>query len=400
MIDFNPDLNAPPILSETIQLAINLIERPSVTPLDEGCQALIAQRLANKGFKIQNLPFGEKEAKVQNLWATHSAPNSDSTHEVFCFVGHTDVVPAGNLEQWSTPPFKPVIKEGYLYGRGSADMKGSVASMVVALENFVTKHPNHKGTVAILLTSDEEGPSIYGIKAVVEHFKAIKQPITWAVVGEPSSEKTLGDIIKNGRRGSLSAHLTIHGKQGHIAYPHLAINPIIVALPALKALTEYKWDEGFESFPPTQFQISNIHSGTGANNVIPANMDIDFNFRFSPKSEPKALQQTVEQILNKHQLNYTLKWSLSGMPFFTSENAPLIKATIESLKEAGYTPSLSTGGGTSDGRFIFNLGSEIIELGPVNATIHQVNECVKVEDLNTLTSLYENIMKKMCSNPS
>lgn len=383
-------------LSDTLELAIELIKRPSVTPHDEGCQALIAHRLAQNGFTIESLPFGVGKNRVENLFATHRSNSQDRTDEpVLCFIGHTDVVPAGDLAQWDSHPFEPTIKNGYLYGRGAADMKGSVASMVVAAEHFVHHMPHHKGTVALLLTSDEEGPSIYGIRAVVEHFKKINQKITWAVVGEPSSQSTLGDTLKNGRRGSLGGTLTIHGKQGHIAYPQLANNPISLALPALNELIHHVWDEGTPLFPPTQFQISNIQSGTGATNVIPGTLTLSFNLRFSPQLTPEAIQETLETILSHHGLQYTLHWQLSGLPFFTEEHKPLIQATIAVLKEQGIAPELSTAGGTSDGRFVVTLGAEVVELGPVNQTIHQVNECVKIADLDKLTLIYQKLLEKL-----
>lgn len=382
------------MMSKTLELAIDLIQRPSITPKDEGCQDLIAQRLSESGFHIQSLPFGEGDDQVQNLWVTHSS-SSNSSEPVLCFVGHTDVVPTGNLAQWDSPPFEPTIKNEYLYGRGSADMKGSVASMVVAMEAFVKEHPDHKGTIALLLTSDEEGPSVYGVRAVVEHFKKINQKITWAIVGEPTSQLTLGDTLKNGRRGSLGGTLTIHGKQGHIAYPHLANNPISSCLPALNELTQHVWDQGSHHFPATQFQISNIHSGTGATNVIPGDLKLSFNLRFSPKLTPEGIQTTIESILKKHGLTYSLTWNLSGLPFFTDENKPLVQAAINVLKDEGIKTELSTSGGTSDGRFVVTLGAEVIELGPVNQTIHQINECVKISDLDQLTTIYQKLLQKL-----
>lgn len=381
--------------SPTLKLAMDLIKCPSLTPFDAGCQALIAHRLALEKFNIQSFTFGTENDRVENLWATHVSKEASPNEPVLCFVGHTDVVPVGDLTQWDSPPFEPTLKKDYLYGRGAADMKGALASIIIAAENFVKSYPNHKGTLAILITSDEEGAAQYGIKAVVEHFKKINQAITWAVIGEPSSEFTLGDTLKNGRRGSLSGHLIVHGKQGHIAYPHLAKNPISLALPALCELAEHTWDKGTEFFPPTQFQMSNIKAGTGANNVIPSCLEVFFNFRFSPQLNQYDIQKTVETLLNKHSLDYTIHWSFSGLPFFTDHKATLIQTTLDILNEEGCSPKLSTAGGTSDGRFICELGSEIVELGPVNATIHQVNEHVKVDDLNKLTVIYQKIMERL-----
>lgn len=373
--------------SKVVALACELIKRPSITPLDAGCQALIAQILENQGFTIEHLPFGEGAAQVHNIWATHG-----KQEPVFCFVGHTDVVPTGDIKKWDSPPFEATLKGEYLYGRGAADMKGSVASMVIAAQNFVQQYPDHPGSIAILLTSDEEGPSEYGVKAVVEHFQKIHQKITWALIGEPSSQFELGDTIKHGRRGSLGGHLTIHGKQGHIAYPHLANNPIPLALPALAELNNIKWDAGNADFDPTSFQISNIQAGTGATNVIPNDLYVHFNLRFSTSLTPESIQNTVKTVLEKHKLNYTLKWNLSGLPFITDQNSPLIQATIAVLKTHNISTRLSTSGGTSDGRFISRLGTQVIELGPVNATIHQINECVKAKDLDTLNAIYQKIL--------
>lgn len=379
--------------SETLQLAIELIKRPSLTPHDEGCQALIAEQLKRQGFTIELCPFGAGQNQVQNLWATHG-----NGEPVLCFVGHTDVVPTGDLTQWHSPPFEPTLKGEYLYGRGAADMKGGLAAMIIAVQTFVKQHPHHQGTIAILLTSDEEGPSEYGIKAVVEYFKKINRKITWAVIGEPSSQLQLGDTIKHGRRGSLGGQLTIHGKQGHIAYPQLANNPISLALPALSELNNYIWDQGTSDFDPTRFQISNIHAGTGANNVIPNDLQVVFNLRFSPSLTPEHIQHTVKTILDKHQLTYTLQWHLSGLPFITDKNSILLKAAIFAIQQQTankISPLLSTSGGTSDGRFITTLGTDVIELGPVNATVHQINECVKIQDLDELNLMYQIIIREL-----
>ena len=373
-------------MSETLNLAIDLISRDSVTPEDKGCQALMAKRLQALGFEIEHLRFED----VDNFWARRG-----NSSPVFAFAGHTDVVPTGPVEQWDVHPFKPEVKDGILYGRGTADMKGSLAAMITACENFIEAHPDHKGSIAFLITSDEEGPSINGTVKVVEHLENRNEKIDMCLVGEPSSTNKLGDVVKNGRRGSLSGTLTIHGKQGHVAYPHLADNPIHSAAPALAELTSAQWDQGNDFFPATSLQISNINAGTGANNVIPGDLHVLFNLRFSTEVTETELRERVESILNSHNLNYDLQWTLSGHPFLTPEGE-LVDATCKAIKEiCGYDTELSTAGGTSDGRFIAPTGSQVIELGPLNATIHQVNENVKADDLDTLSKTYQRIMEHL-----
>ncbi|WP_114417721.1 succinyl-diaminopimelate desuccinylase [Marinospirillum perlucidum] len=377
-------------LSPTLKLAYDLISRPSVTPEDAGCLDLLGQRLEKLGFRLERLPFAE----VDNLWA-----RKGDQGPLLCFAGHTDVVPTGPEENWEFPPFEPQIdSEGYLRGRGTADMKGSLAAMVTAIEAFIEEHPDHEGSLALLLTSDEEGPSVNGTVKVVEHLEARNEKIDWCLVGEPSSTERLGDIIKNGRRGSLGARLLVKGKQGHVAYPHLAANPVHLAAPALAELTAQIWDEGNDFFPATSLQISNIQAGTGATNVIPGELEVIFNFRFSTEVTAEELQQRTEALLDKHQLDYTLDWTLSGQPFLTAEGQ-LVEATQAALLEVtGQPTQLSTSGGTSDGRFIAPTGAQVVELGPLNATIHQVNEKVKAEDLNTLSRVYQQLLVKLLAN--
>lgn len=373
-------------MSDTLELTKQLIALPSVTPVDHGCQQLIAERLAPLGFQAEYLNFEE----VENLWLRRG-----STGPVFCFAGHTDVVPTGPLTAWESAPFQPEIRDGLLYGRGAADMKGSIAAFVVAAENFVREHPEHQGSIAMLITSDEEGPSKYGTVKVVETLEARHEKITWCLVGEPSSSKRLGDIIKNGRRGSLNAKLTVHGKQGHVAYPQLADNPIHRVAPALAELAAEVWDHGNEFFPPTSFQISNINSGTGANNVIPGTLEALINFRFSTELTEAEIKQRTENILNKYVTNYYLDWNLSGNPFITGRGK-LVDASVKGIKEiVNIDTELSTSGGTSDGRFIAPTGAEVVELGPCNATIHQINECVAVNDLDDLTAIYQRILEHL-----
>jgi succinyl-diaminopimelate desuccinylase len=373
-------------MSDTLELAIDLISRASVTPDDAGCQALMCDRLEAIGFSIEHLRFDD----VDNFWARRGTEGP-----VLAFAGHTDVVPTGPVEQWNTDPFQPQIREGMLYGRGAADMKGSLAAMVTACERFVAEHPDHHGSLALLITSDEEGPSINGTVKVVEHLEARNEKIDWCLVGEPSSRERLGDTIKNGRRGSLNGVLTVHGRQGHVAYPHLASNPIHLVAPAIADLGTESWDNGNEYFPPTTFQISNIHSGTGAENVIPGDVEIMFNFRFSTESTEAGLKERVLAILDRHQLDYDISWRLSGDPFLT-QPGELVDATVQALRDrAGIDTELSTSGGTSDGRFIAPTGAQVVELGPLNATIHQVNECVNVDDLDTLSLAYSDIMRHL-----
>ena len=371
---------------EVLTLAQDLIARASVTPLDEGCQPLMADRLKVKGFNIESMVFED----TTNMWARRG-----SEGPLFCFAGHTDVVPVGDLNRWHTPPFEPVVIDGYLHGRGAADMKGSLAAMVVATERFVDKHPDHKGSIAFLITSDEEGPFINGTTRVIDTLEARSEKITWSLVGEPSSTHKLGDIVKNGRRGSLTGNLTVKGIQGHVAYPHLADNPIHKAAPALDELARMKWDNGNEFFPPTSFQIANINGGTGASNVVPGSLEVMFNFRYSTEVTAELLIQRVLNILDAHGLDYEISWIFNGLPFLT-DAGPLLDATREAIHEiTGTETDPQTSGGTSDGRFIAPTGAQVIELGPVNATIHKVNECVKVEDIEQLAKVYERILEKL-----
>jgi len=374
-------MTAPAELSPTLQLACDLIRRPSVTPVDADCQAQMMNRLGAVGFRLEPLRFED----VDNFWATHG----NGEGPVLCFAGHTDVVPTGPVQQWQHEPFDALIDaDGMLCGRGAADMKGSLASMVVASERFVQDYPNHRGKVAFLITSDEEGPAHHGTKAVVELLKARNERLDWCIVGEPSSTTLLGDVVKNGRRGSLGAKLTVRGKQGHVAYPHLARNPIHLAAPALAELAAEHWDEGNAFFPPTSFQISNLNSGTGATNVVPGDLTALFNFRFSTESTVEGLQQRVAAILDKHELEWSIDWALSGLPFLT-EPGDLLDAVSSSIHAVtGRTTQPSTSGGTSDGRFIATMGTQVVELGPVNATIHQVDERILASDLDLLTEIY------------
>ncbi len=373
-------------MSATLDLAIELISRPSITPKDEGCQRLLAERLAPLGFKAEHLRFDD----VDNLWL-----RKGTSSPVFCFAGHTDVVPTGPLEAWTSPPFQPEIRDGLLYGRGAADMKGSIAAFTVACENFLQKHPQHQGSIAYLITSDEEGPSINGTVKVVEVLEQRQEKIDWCLVGEPSSSCCVGDVVKNGRRGSLNGILTVIGQQGHVAYPQLADNPIHRAAPALAELVSIEWDKGNEFFPPTSFQISNIKAGTGANNVIPGSMRVEFNFRFSTEQTEAGLRTQVEAIFNQYGFQYDLQWSLSGHPFLTERGA-LVDAGVQAIQAVnGLNTELSTSGGTSDGRFIAPTGAQVMELGPVNKTIHKVNECVSIEDLDALTVIYEKILERL-----
>ena len=373
-------------LTPTLSLAIDLIARPSVTPADAGCQELLIQRLEQLGFNIERLPFED----VSNLWARRGTEGP-----LFCFAGHTDVVPSGPAEQWSHPPFEPQIHEGNLYGRGAADMKGSIAAFITALERFTSHHPDHGGSIALLITSDEEGDFINGTPRVVEVLEARNEKIDWCIVGEPSSSKQLGDIIKNGRRGSISGTLKIQGKQGHVAYPHLIRNPIHLAAPALAELSAEVWDQGNDYFPPTSLQISNIQAGTGATNVVPGELEAKFNLRFSTELSAAQIKARVHAILDRHQLEYALDWVLSGNPFITPEDS-LVNACRDSIKAiTGIDTELSTSGGTSDGRFIAPTGAQVVELGPCNATIHQINEHVRAKDLDTLSELYENILARL-----
>jgi succinyl-diaminopimelate desuccinylase len=374
-------------MSAVIELTRDLVARRSVTPEDAGCLPLIAGRLAAAGFRIEHLHFGD----VDNLWATHGDGGT-----VLAFLGHTDVVPTGPEEAWTSPPFDPAVRDGLLYGRGTADMKGSVAAMVVALERFVTAHPDHAGTVGLLLTSDEEGVALHGVREVVEHFAKTGQRIDACVVGEPSAKERLGDLIRVGRRGSLSGTLTVRGVQGHVAYPEKAKNPIHAFAPALAALAAERWDEGNADFPPTSFQVSNLNAGTGANNVIPGELVALINFRYSTASTADSLRQRAEAILQAHGVDFAIDWHLSGHPFLATPGGRLREVVVGVCRDlCGIDPEQSTGGGTSDGRFIAPMGAEVIELGPVNATIHKVDECVSVADLERLPDLYAAICERM-----
>ena len=374
-------------MSDTLQLTKDLISKASVTPEDKGCQLMMTDHLKKIGFAISDLKFGE----VDNFWAVRG-----NSKPVFVFAGHTDVVPVGDESKWKTDPFNPEVKDGLLYGRGAADMKGSLAAMIVATERFVQDFPDHKGTIGFLITSDEEGPAIDGTVKVAQHLKDSGQMVDYCLVGEPSSSDQLGDVIKNGRRGSLNGRLTIIGKQGHIAYPHLANNPIHLVLPALNDLCNELWDEGNEYFPATSFQISNVHSGTGVTNVIPGETEIVFNFRYSTETTHEQLQDRVLVILDKYKLDYRIDWEHSGYPFLTPKG-DLVSSCVNAIKTVkGITAELSTSGGTSDGRFIAPiLDAQVVELGPLNATIHQVDECVSVQDLDDLTDIYYQVLKNI-----
>jgi succinyl-diaminopimelate desuccinylase len=371
-------------MTPTLDLTQDLLRRASVSPEDRGCLDVIAARLAPLGFRIERLDFGP----VANLWARRG--NEDP---VLCFAGHTDVVPAGPREEWRTDPFEPVVLDGVLYGRGAADMKSSLAAMVTATERFIANHATHHGSLAFLLTSDEEGPSIEGTKKVVEVLEARGEKIDWCVVGEPTSGAELGDTIKVGRRGSLSGRLTVHGVQGHIAYPHLADNPVHRFAPALAELVATRWDDGNEFFQPTSFQISNIAAGTGAPNVIPGDLKVRTNLRFSTEQTVETLQARTLEILDRHGVKYTMEWHISGLPFLTHPGV-LTQAVERAVRETmGRVPQYSTTGGTSDGRFISPTGAQVVELGVVNATIHKVNECVRIEDVEVLSRAYERVME-------
>ena len=373
-------------MNGTLELARTLISRPSVTPDDAGCQKLLGERLEQLGFAIKHLRYGD----VDNLWARRG-----SERPLFVFAGHTDVVPPGPIDKWDSSPFDPVIREGYLYGRGAVDMKGSIAAMVTACERFIEAYHDHRGSIAFLVTSDEEGPAINGTVKVLEYLHQRKEEIDWCLVGEPSSRERTGDVIKNGRRGSLNGSLRIYGKQGHVAYPQLAENPVHRAAPAVAELVAVVWDNGNDHFPPTSFQISNIHAGTGAENVIPDSMHILFNLRFSTESTVAAIRSRVAEILDRHGLTYDLDWKLSGDPFLTPAGV-LLDATRAAVRTVtGMLPELSTSGGTSDGRFIAPGGVQVVELGLVNATIHKINECVKVTELDTLSMVYEEVLKDL-----
>ena len=378
-------------MSDVLALAKDLVARQSVTPDDAGCQSLIAGRLENAGFNIEHIPFGA----VLNLWASHG-----SGSPVLVFLGHTDVVPTGPVAAWTSPPFEPSIRDGYLYGRGTADMKGSVAAFVIALEQFVASHPAHAGTVAVLLTSDEEGDAVDGVRRVVDLFLARGQAIDYCVTGEPSSKEQLGDLLRVGRRGTLSGTLTVRGIQGHVAYPEKARNPIHQAMPALAELCARQWDAGFPRegetlFPPSSFQISNIHSGTGANNVIPGSCEVVFNFRFNPGWRAAELEAEVHSVLARHGLEFDIRWHRGGEPFLTSEGKLRQVVRQVMIDRCGVVPDENTGGGTSDARFIAPMGAQVVEMGPVNASIHKIDERVSLDELQRLPAIYREIAEKL-----
>jgi succinyl-diaminopimelate desuccinylase len=372
--------------SPTLVLTKQLIAKQSVTPMDEGCQVLMIEHLQKIGFEVESLRFGD----VDNFWAIRG-----DTGPILCFAGHTDVVPSGPASSWSQPPFEPTVVDGQLYGRGAADMKGSLAAMLVAVERFVDEHPDHSGRIAFLITSDEEGIATNGTVKVVQWLQDQNITPDYCLVGEPSSTAKCGDVIKNGRRGSLGCTMTVKGLQGHVAYPHLGRNPIHLAAPALAELASESWDQGNEFFPATSFQISNINGGTGATNVIPGELQVIFNFRFSTEVTDQQLRQRTEAILDRHGLDYDLKWNLSGQPFLTPEGE-LVEAAVASIKQVtGMDTELSTAGGTSDGRFIAPMGTQVVELGPINATIHQIDENTNVAELDVLTDIYQALLQRL-----
>ncbi|MFN3915698.1 MAG: succinyl-diaminopimelate desuccinylase [Aquabacterium sp.] len=380
-------------MTDTLRLTEALIAQSSVTPADAGCQQMMIDRLKPLGFECHTLVFGPDNAPVTNLWAIKRG--RDDSAPVLAFAGHTDVVPTGPLDQWSSPPFVPTHRDGLLYGRGAADMKTSLAAMVVATEAFLARHPEHAGSIAFLITSDEEGPSVDGTVKVCEWLQQQGQRLDACIVGEPTSVKQLGDMIKNGRRGSLSGKLRVKGVQGHIAYPHLARNPIHLLAPALAELVTIVWDQGNDHFPPTTWQCSNIHAGTGANNVIPGEVVVDFNFRFSTESTPEGLQQRLEDVLRQHGLDFHIDWTLGGRPFLT-RMGPLVDAISAAIKQVtGVTTELSTTGGTSDGRFIAQMCPQVVEFGPVNASIHKIDEHVRVADIEPLKDIYLGTLERL-----
>ncbi len=374
-------------MPDTLALTQDLIRRPSVSPEDHGCQDVMIARLEALGFQIERLRFGN----VDNFWATHGR----STEPTLCFAGHTDVVPTGPVEDWHSDPFVPTIRDGILYGRGAADMKSGLAAMITATEAFVRERADHRGRIAYLITSDEEGPSVDGTRRVAEHLKARSERIDWCLVGEPSSEQVFGDTLKIGRRGSLSGRLTVHGIQGHVAYPELADNPVHALAPALTELCARVWDQGSAHFGPTTFQVSNLNAGTGAPNVVPGELKARFNLRWSPAQTLEGLKATVAGILDRHRVRYTLDWFVSGLPFYTPPGAFSDAVSRAVADVMGRTPVLSTGGGTSDGRFIAPLGAEVVELGVVNRTIHKVNESVRVEEIGQLQQAYASLLGRL-----
>jgi succinyl-diaminopimelate desuccinylase len=373
-------------MSATLELTQSLIERLSITPADGGCQDLLAARLVPLGFRIEALRFGD----VDNLWATRG-----EGHPVLCFAGHTDVVPAGPLEDWHSDPFRPEIRADTLYGRGAADMKSGLAAMVTAAESFITECPRHQGTIAFLITSDEEGPSVDGTRRVINTLLARGVKIDWCIVGEPSSERVAGDMIKIGRRGSLSGRLTVHGIQGHIAYPQLADNPVHRVAPALAELCGRVWDSGDEHFQPTSFQISNLNAGTGAPNVIPGELRARFNLRYAPVQTAEGLQRVVEEVLTRHRVRYTLDWYLSGEPFYSRQGRLLAGVQAAVRQVTGRDPAMSTDGGTSDGRFFAHMGAEVVELGVPNPTIHKIDESVRLTDIELLQAMYLQALRNL-----
>ena len=381
-------------MSATLELTEALIACHSITPADGGCQELIAQRLQALGFHTENVVSGPANFQVTNLWAIKKGKAGDQG-KVLMFAGHTDVVPTGPLEKWTSNPFTPTIRDGMLYGRGAADMKTSLASFVVATEEFVTNHPHHEGTIAFLITSDEEGPANDGTVIMCERLQKNGQRLDYCVIGEPTSVTQLGDMIKNGRRGSLSGKLKVKGTQAHIAYPHLGENPIHLSAPAISALVETEWDKGNQYFQPTSFQISNIHAGTGANNIIPGELEIEFNFRFSTESKPEQLRERLEKILKDVGLDFEIDWHLGGSPFITGDG-DLANALRKAIKvETQMDTQLSTTGGTSDGRFIAKICKEVVEFGPLNATSHKINECVIVDDIEPLKNIYRKTLEQL-----
>ncbi len=372
--------------SATLKLACDLIARPSITPEDAGCQDVLIERLRAIGFECETLIFDD----VTNLWARRG-----NAGPLLAFAGHTDVVPPGPLEQWDSDPFQPEIRDGLLYGRGAADMKSSIAAMVTACERFVEQHPDHTGSIALLITSDEEAIAINGTVKVIETLEARGEKIDWALIGEPSSRSQVGDVVKNGRRGSINAKLVINGVQGHVAYPHKVDNPIHRAMPALHDLARHEWDQGNSFFPPTSFQISNINSGTGVSNVVPGHAEVLFNLRYSTEIDAHQIIETTRAILDKHELDYDINWSISGYPFLTPQGELVIAAQQAIKQHTGITTSLETSGGTSDGRFIAPTGAQVLELGPVNESIHKLNEYVNVEDLDKLSDIYQGILERL-----
>ena len=382
-------------MSPTLRLAEELIARPSITPHDEGCLDLLTERLAQLGFVCERLDSGPADFRVSNLWAKRVGRADAGPAKTLVFAGHTDVVPTGPLDHWHSDPFTPSHRDGVLYGRGAADMKTSIAAMVVAVESFLAIHPDPALSIAFLLTSDEEGPATDGTVVVCNQLKARGEVLDYCIVGEPTSVSQLGDMIKNGRRGTMSGKLTVKGIQGHIAYPHLAKNPMHLFAPALAELVTTEWDKGNEFFPATSWQVSNMHGGTGASNIIPGELVVDFNFRFCTESTPESLQQRLTAVQDAHQLDYTLTWVIGGLPFLTTPGALVAAARDAILEETGVTTELSTTGGTSDGRFIAKICPQVIEFGPINASIHKINEHVLVSSLDPLTHIYQGVMERL-----